>query len=191
MSTSTDDVKSVDDIIKLYEDYGDRDYIGEAVTQAEHGIQAALCAESEGYGDEEICGALLHDIGHLLGMKFGGHPRMAEFGVAGHENIGAELLRRLHFKEKVCELVRNHVNAKRFLVATDSKYYDSLSEASKNTLKYQGGKMSDEEVKRFKEQSTWQLCLKMRTWDEKAKVQNMKIPPFASYRDLMLRCIEA
>jgi predicted HD phosphohydrolase len=46
-------------------------------------------------------------------------------------------LRGLSFSEKICQLVGAHVMAKRYLTAVDGKYYDGLSELSKQTLKFQ------------------------------------------------------
>lgn len=47
------------------------------------------------------------------------------------------------------EIVKNHVNAKRYLVTKNPEYYDKLSEASKGTLVHQGGKMNEEEFNKF------------------------------------------
>ena len=57
-------------------------------------------------------------------------------GRASHEIVGARYLQQLGFNDKICQLVEAHVMAKRYL-ATDEKYYDSLSKSSKATLKYQ------------------------------------------------------
>ncbi len=56
------DVKT---IIDLLEQRGDSQYGGEAVTQLEHALQAALLAEQEQAPPELIVAALLHDVGHL------------------------------------------------------------------------------------------------------------------------------
>lgn len=50
--------------------------------------------------------ALLHDIGlgHLIGMKYSGTGEfkfMGLLGVVGHEKIGAQILRKAGFSEKV------------------------------------------------------------------------------------------
>lgn len=41
---------------------------------------------------------------------------------------GEEYLKRLGFPEEVTSFVRNHVEAKRFLVATDHDYYQGKTE---------------------------------------------------------------
>jgi predicted HD phosphohydrolase len=58
-------------------------------------------------------------------------------GRASHEAFGERYLRDLGFSEKICQLVSAHVMAKRYLTAMDEKYYDGLSESSKQTLKFQ------------------------------------------------------
>ena len=58
-------------------------------------------------------------------------------GVTGHERIGAEYLRKLGFSNKVAQLVESHVPVKRYLTGKDHAYYESLSGASKLSLKYQ------------------------------------------------------
>ena len=39
------------------------------------------------------------------------------FGIMDHEKIGAEYLNELNFHPMVVDIVRNHVNAKRFLIS--------------------------------------------------------------------------
>ena len=153
----------------LYEKHGDSDYFGEPVTQYQHAIQAAYFAEKYAPNDEElILAALLHDIGHLLGEKE--EDRMGKLGVLRHEYLGGEYLRKeLGLSERICYLVENHVNAKRYLTHVDKDYYNRLSDASKQTLVYQGGPMNDDEAKRFRSHGEFELCLRMRTFDEAAK----------------------
>lgn len=58
-------------------------------------------------------------------------------GVTGHEKIGAEYLLQLGFSKKVAALVESHVPVKRYLTGKYPEYYNSLSAASKLSLKYQ------------------------------------------------------
>jgi predicted HD phosphohydrolase len=64
-------------------------------------------------------------------------------GVRGHERIGAEYLLKLGFSQKVAQLVESHVPVKRYLTGKYSDYYDSLSAASKLSLKYQASFLMD------------------------------------------------
>ena len=56
----------VDYIIEVFNTKGGDLYGGEAVTQLQHGLQAAHFAELENAHNELVVAALLHDIGHLL-----------------------------------------------------------------------------------------------------------------------------
>jgi putative nucleotidyltransferase with HDIG domain len=183
------EIQTVDDIIKLFEEFGDEDYIGEPVSKKVHSIQAALLAEKEGYDNYSIIGALLHDIGHLIGQKYG-LQAMDELGCLFHERIGYEVLKNMNFHEKTCNIVKHHVNAKRYLVSKNKDYYDKLSEASKQTLTFQGGVMAEEELKEFESDQYFELYIKSRSWDDLAKDKDMEnIPEFESFRSAIQGCI--
>ena len=59
-------VTTVNEIMQLFEQYGNADYDGEPVTQTSHMIQCGMLAIKERYDDEIVLGAFLHDVGHLL-----------------------------------------------------------------------------------------------------------------------------
>lgn len=177
----------VNNIIDLYHRNGNSEYdIGEKVTQTEHGLQAALSAEEKGYDNETIIAALLHDIGHLLDSP----DRMGDLGVMHHEDVGADHLKQLGFPEKVVALVRSHVDTKRYLVTTDVTYRNKLSDASKQTMEYQGGMMSDYEVNEFKSDKYFGDYVKFRELDEIAKVEGMKTRTLESYCDMMVEMLK-
>ena len=54
-------------------------------------------------------------------------------------------------------------------VAANQGYYDKLSEASKGTLKFQGGPMLEEEAQAFEADPHYKDFLRLRSWDEAAK----------------------
>jgi putative nucleotidyltransferase with HDIG domain len=108
--------------------------------------QAAQLAMAEGYDGEVVLAAFFHDIGHSAGE---GEASMGGYGVVSHERLGAEYLRRAGFGERMARLVEYHVEAKRYLTLRKPGYYDRLSEASRRTLGYQGGVMSDAEADAF------------------------------------------
>ena len=152
-------------VFGLYERFGTRDYIGEPVSQIEHMSQAAELAIAEGFDDEVVLAAFFHDIGHLCG----GDASMGGYGVVSHERIGAEYLRRCGFGERMAQLVEYHVEAKRYLTLRQAGYYQRLSEASRRTLEYQGGVMSEAEADAFERDPLFEVSLRMREWDERAK----------------------
>ena len=161
----------IDSTFALYERHGSDDYIGEAITQLEHMSQAAQLAIAEGFDDEVVLAAFFHDIGHLCG----GDASMGGYGVVSHERIGAEYLRRCGFGERMVRLVQYHVEAKRYLTLRQPGYYQRLSEASRRTLEYQGGVMSEDEADVFERDPLFEVSLRMREWDERAKVVGVTV----------------
>jgi phosphonate degradation associated HDIG domain protein len=161
-------LSGIDELFNLYDQFGSAEYIGEPVSQIEHMSQSAQLAIRGGYDDEVILAAFLHDIGHICVMKNKSND-MGGFGVKSHEKIGADYLRSIGFPERVARLVENHVQAKRYLTFVDPAYYSELSEASKKTLEFQGGVMTEQEAEEFSRDPLFELSIKMRHWDELAK----------------------
>ncbi|HVU54414.1 MAG TPA: HD domain-containing protein [Puia sp.] len=177
----------VEEIMGMYESYGDEEYAGEKVTQLEHMVQAAQLAEEQGYDEEVILAAFLHDIGHITESATPENARMGKFGVKDHESVGAEYLREKGFSKRLTRLVESHVEAKRYLTVRDPAYYARLSDASKRTLEYQGGPMTEEEATAFEQYPLFELIIKMRNWDEEAKIEHKPLPDLEHYRQMMLR----
>lgn len=172
-----------DEIIELFNKYGNEDYDGEPISQASHMIQCAMLAMGQGEIDLTI-GAFLHDIGHLLRHEQNTES-MGSFGVVNHEGIGAVYLRERGFAERICAIVANHVAAKRYLITTDEMYASKLSPASRETLKWQGGPMTAKEAKAFKNHSYFEDIIKVRLWDEKAKDKNVHLLPISFFHKLI------
>jgi 2-amino-1-hydroxyethylphosphonate dioxygenase (glycine-forming) len=156
-------------------------YIGEPISQMEHGLQAADRAAHLGASSALVLAALLHDVGHLLED----HEQMAALGVKNHENIGADYLASLGFSKQVCELVRLHVDAKRYLCSKTPKYLSKLSEASLATLKWQGGPMTEVECRTFEAHDLFEDAIRLRTFDEYAKITDIRSQNRARYRALI------
>ena len=171
-------------VAALLEGKGRAAYYGEAVTQAEHALQAAHFARRAGAQDALVLAALLHDIGHLVVEV---PDDIADWTTdARHEETGAQWLAR-HFGPEVCEPVRLHVAAKRYLCATDPAYRARLSVASVHTLALQGGPMDADGCARF-EASPWHRdAVRLRFFDETAKVAGLATEPFAAYAPLLAR----
>jgi 2-amino-1-hydroxyethylphosphonate dioxygenase (glycine-forming) len=165
---NTNPIDTVTEIFSLYEKFGNADYIGEPVSQLEHMSQSAQLAMSEGFDDEVILAAFFHDIGHICVMNQSENS-MGGYGVKSHEKIGADYLRAKGFPERVAKLVESHVQAKRYLTFKFPEYFNSLSEASKLTLGFQGGVMTNEEATAFEKDSLFETSIRMRKWDELAK----------------------
>lgn len=156
------------EVFALYEKFGDSDYIGEPVTQLEHMSQAAELAIDEGHDDEVVLAAFFHDIGHIC-VNQNELNNMDGYGIKSHEKVGADFLREKGFPEKIAQLVENHVPAKRYLTFKYPEYLDSLSDASRKTLEFQGGVMTADEADHFERNALFELSIRMRQWDELAK----------------------
>jgi hypothetical protein len=69
----------------------------------------------------------------------------------------------------ICELVGSHVLAKRYLCTKKKLYYDKLSDASKETMKMQGGLMTPSEIMDFKLSVMPELKVYLREYDDLGK----------------------
>jgi 2-amino-1-hydroxyethylphosphonate dioxygenase (glycine-forming) len=174
------------EIIQLYTLYGGEEYSGEKVSQLEHMVQAAQLAKAEGYNDEVILAAFLHDIGHIA-EKLTDENSMDSYGIRYHEAIGASYLTDNGFSFRVSRLVASHVAAKRYLTLREPGYYDKLSEASKRTLEFQGGPMSEEEADLLEEDSLFREIVQMRRWDEAAKLEHQPMPSLEFFKELIFQ----
>ena len=156
-------------------------YIGEKVTMSEHMIQTAMLAEKAKCSDDLICSCLLHDYGHFILEK---PDELVKLNVDGrHENIGYEYLKSF-FKKEILEPIKYHVLAKRYL-AKDKKYFDLLSDASKTSLKLQGGVLNQEESNKFEAQEYFKPSILLRKFDEAAKRIDLKMKSIHDYQKLL------
>jgi phosphonate degradation associated HDIG domain protein len=164
----------IDEVFDLYELHGGEDYIGEPVSQLEHMSQSAQLAIEQGSDDEIVLAAFFHDIGHICVAQNTSNS-MDGYGIKRHEKVGADYLRSKGFPERIAKLVEGHVQAKRYLTYKHEEYYNSLSEASKKTLEFQGGRMSKEEADSFESDTLFETSILMRKWDELAKETDFPI----------------
>ncbi|WP_121357618.1 HD domain-containing protein [Flavisolibacter nicotianae] len=187
MSETTPAIKALqtaNEIMRLFERYGDEDYDGEPVSQASHMIQCAMLAMDHACDTELILGAFLHDVGHFLKHEQATEA-MGTYGVVNHEGVGAAYLRERGFPERICAAVEQHVAAKRYLVATDADYQKKLSPASVQTLQWQGGPMSADEVREFQQHPYFHDIIKVRFWDEGAKDTKATLLPLSFFRTMI------
>ena len=172
-------------ILNLYKTYGDSEYFGEVVSKTTHMIQTAVAAQNNNEPDYLVLACLLHDIGHFLEPD-----NMNGLGVIEHGKVGADFLRSIKMNEKVCCLVENHVLAKKYLVSKYEDYYNKLSCASKQTLEYQGGKMTQQEMKLFENNSHFKDSLKVRNYDDIGKNIDKAIPSLESFIPLINKYLD-
>jgi|SRR5579863_2777465 len=174
----------IEQIFERFELHGSDDYGSDRVRQLEHALQCATLAEEEGAAPELITAALLHDVGHLV-HDLGAAP--AARGIDDrHEELGRAWLERW-FGPAVTEPVRLHVDAKRYLTATDAGYFATLSFGSVRSLELQGGPFTPEMAEGFIGRPHATDAVRLRRWDEGAKVPGKVTPDLAHFR----RYIEA
>jgi len=175
-----------DEIVDIFEKRGAGSYFGEPVSQLEHALQAAYFAEQAQVPEYLVVAALVHDIGHLLEEI---PEDIAERGVdTKHEELGRAWLEK-RFGPEVYEPVRLHVDAKRYLCATDQTYLDKLSPASRLSLKLQGGPMTEREVTEFERHRFCREAVRLRVWDDLAKVEGAQVPALSYYRGVIEKVV--
>jgi predicted HD phosphohydrolase len=78
------------------------------------------------------------------------------------------------------------------LTAIDASYYDGLSEASKQSLKFQGGPFEGKELQYFELDPLKNEMVKLRKWDDQAKIVGIEAstPRADSYRDMIVRHLQ-
>lgn len=173
-------------IADLFHRRGASEYGGEAVTQEEHALQSALLAEQAGATPQLILASLLHDVGHLLHNLADDAPDQGVDDV--HEHLGNRWLQR-YFTPAVCEPVKNHVAAKRYLCAVDPAYMAELSPPSIQSLALQGGPFDVTEVQKFETEPFFKESVQLRRWDDTAKIVGLETPDVAHYLSYVPACL--
>jgi predicted HD phosphohydrolase len=153
-----------EELVALLHSMGDIAGERDGLSELDHGLQCAfeLARVRPEDGELHIAG-LIHDIGHQFGSD------------AEHGRLGAAEVRDL-LGERVAGLIEGHVPAKRFLVATDEHYAAVLSEDSTETLKLQGGPMTEVEVAQFSNRPFSDDAVLLRRADDRAKVPGQRVP---------------
>ena len=156
-------------------------YIGEKITISEHMIQSAMLAEKAKSNDNIICSCLLHDYGHFIIEDPDKLVKNQKDGE--HESIGYEYLKKF-FSKEIVEPIKYHVLAKRYLVRK-RKYFNFLSEASKTSLKLQGGPLNNKESKEFEKKNYFKNSVLVRKFDEAAKKIDINVKSIDDYKSLL------
>lgn len=163
---------AIDDVMSLLQSKGSIECADGKATQLDHALQVAHLAQAEKAPPNLVVAALLHDVGHMLAS--GPDPAHAK---VGHEWVAQ------HFPPEVSEPVRLHVEAKRYLSATDNNYLERLAPTSVKSLHVQGGPMTEAELDAFEEEVHYPDAVKLRHWDDQAKTETLAAPPLDAYRE--------
>ncbi|MGZ2746547.1 phosphonate degradation HD-domain oxygenase [Burkholderia stagnalis] len=175
---------TLEEIRGLYREHGHVAYSGEPVTQLEHALQSGLLAEEAGADDALVAAAFLHDLGHLLNRQ--GETPSARGIDDLHQYYVLPFLRPI-LSDAVLEPIRLHVDAKRCLCRVDAGYYESLSPDSVRSLALQGGIFSDAEAEAFRRCPYAEDALRLRRWDDTAKVEGKATPDLDHYMEIVAR----
>ncbi len=176
----------VDQLFAWFDEHG-RTHFEENVTQLDHALQSANLAVAEGASDAQVVAALLHDVGHLILGEDNDADDFLEYD-AMHELAGSGWLKQ-YFGEEVADPVRLHVAAKRWLYTRDHRYRDQLSDASRRSLEVQGGRMEAAVADAFELEPYSREAVALRIWDDKAKVDDLEVPPLSTYRQRVINCM--
>ncbi|MDT5126648.1 MAG: hypothetical protein QOH54_2292 [Mycobacterium sp.] len=129
----------------------------EAVDELDHALQSAARAMDDGADDELVLAAALHDLAHS--------PMFDAASAARHDATARDWLT-ARFGERVGWLAGAHVDAKRYLVATEPGYGSALTQTSVLSLHAQGGADVDDALTRH---PWWLDALRLRRYDDAAK----------------------
>jgi predicted HD phosphohydrolase len=148
---------------------------GVPVTQLDHALQTAALLAHLHPGDDELAAAgLVHDIGHLLP---GGTDE-------AHATDAARAVRPA-LGERVSGIVALHIDAKRYLVATEAGYGGVLTDDSVVSLGRQGGVMTDEEAAAFLALPWASDAVMLRRADDRGKVEGLVVRDLGGWRPLL------
>jgi predicted HD phosphohydrolase len=148
---------------------------GVPVSQLDHALQTAALLAHLHPGDDELAAAgLVHDIGHLLpGGTDEAHA--ADAARAVRQALG----------ERVAGIVGLHIEAKRYLVATEDGYGGVLTRDSVVSLGRQGGAMTEQERDGFLAQPWAADAVTLRRADDSGKVEGLNVRALASWTPLL------
>ncbi len=176
---------TLDDIASLFSRHGARMYSGEPVTQVQHALQTAALAEQHGANDELVTACLLHDLGHMLNDQ-GETPTLRGLDDT-HQYFALPFLRGL-FSDRVLDIIKLHVDAKRYLCAIDADYWAALSADSKRSLELQDGVYNEKQCIEFIAQPAAPDAVKLRQWDDQAKQPHLSTPDLLHFLNRAARC---
>jgi predicted HD phosphohydrolase len=148
---------------------------GVPVSQLDHALQTAALLAHLHPGDDELAAAgLVHDIGHLL----------PEGSDETHADDAARAVRQA-LGDRVAGIVGLHIEAKRYLVATEAGYGGVLTNDSVVSLRRQGGAMSEEDARAFLAQPWAADAVTLRRADDSGKVEGLAVRDLQSWAPLL------
>ena len=163
-----------------------RDIVEEAVgeiKQAQARLDEVYAAYAEPDADFDALAAEQAKLEAIL-QASDGHNLERQLEVA------ADALAQL-CSDDVTTPVRLHVAAKRYLGAIEPAYLDTLSPASVQSLELQGGVFTPAQADAFATQSHALAAVRLRRYDDLAKVVGLPTPTLGHYMQMAERCLRA
>src|ERR1700735_1925369 len=179
-------MSAVDEIFAVYLEKGSNAYGGERVNQLEHALQTAMLAEQSRADAALIVAGLLHDYGHLIHDLGEGVSRR---GIDDRHEISGAEKSSAYFGDAGTMPIKLHVEAKRYLCATDTEYMKLLSPVSIRSLSLQGSPFAPAEADAFTNRPFADCAARLRRWDESAKQIGLKTPSLEHFRAYAEACL--
>jgi predicted HD phosphohydrolase len=172
---------SIDEIMELLATGAEMPLrFGATVTQLDHALQTASLLRHERPDDAALAVAgLVHDLGHLV-------PGV---GDDAHARVGAAAVRAT-LGDRVAQLVELHVDAKRYLVATEADYGNLLAQDSVASLRGQGGAMTGAEAAAFEANPLAADAVRLRRADDSGKVDGVSVTELSEWGPVLRRVHE-
>jgi predicted HD phosphohydrolase len=149
------------------------DCTGDPVDLHDHALQTAALLRRWHPADKELqIAGLVHDLGHLLNPG----------DDARHADTAADAVRPL-LGARVARLVQLHVDAKRYLAATEPGR--ALSPQSEQTLRVQGGPMTPEEMSWFARDPLAEDAVVLRRADDEGKTVGLAAGDLEDWRQVL------
>lgn len=156
-------------IKQLFQQRGQDNYGVEKVTQLQHACQCGSLALNANVDNALVIAAFLHDIGHILSEE--ALPKSLQADLHDHHEERGYTFLAQFFDDRILDPIRLHVEAKRYLCTKNPDYAKKLSPTSYESYIDQGGPMSKEEMKAFESELFYSEALKVREWDDTAKME--------------------
>ena len=157
-----------------------------AVTEIEHALQCAELADHAGADDDLVFAAMLHDVGRYAVPQELVSDTLQDVEIAedarGHGERGAQLMANmLPARSLFC--IQYHAESKIYLCQTNPNYRASLAGASVKTLAVQSANYDQARLDDLSGHRWWQDALRVRVWDDTAKVKGRETRPLGYWID--------
>jgi 2-amino-1-hydroxyethylphosphonate dioxygenase (glycine-forming) len=159
--TMSDQVREV---FSLYELAGGERYFNHPVTQLNHASVTASYAAREGFDDDVVVAAFLHDIGHICAAVGKCQPEPGR----SSESTGADYLRMMGFPDAVAWLLENQTKARQYLTSLYPSFFVSLGKDRQDEIIAAGGPLPAKEAAEFEQEELFRPSIRLVFWDERS-----------------------